>query len=91
MVVCAGGRIAAGGGRFVYDLRAKFDLYCKLVPIQPIAELADAGPLRPPPPTTDVLVVRENVGGAYFGVGNLSREGSMATEALPPIPRTISP
>ena len=24
-----------GGGRFVYDLRAKFDLFCKLVPLRP--------------------------------------------------------
>lgn len=33
-----------GGGRFVYDLRARFDLYCKLIPLYPFAALHDARP-----------------------------------------------
>ena len=82
-IFSAGGAVLCGpgGGRFVYDLRAKFDLYCKLVPIRPLPELADTGALRPPPPATDLLVVRENVGGAYFGEGHLGREGTRATDA----------
>jgi 3-isopropylmalate dehydrogenase len=48
-VVAAGGALLTGpaGGRFVYDLRSRFDLYCKLVPIRPWPELADVGCLRP--------------------------------------------
>ena len=32
-----------GGGRYVYDLRRRFDLFCKFVPVQPAPELAGAG------------------------------------------------
>jgi 3-isopropylmalate dehydrogenase len=57
-----------GGGRFVYDLRARFDLYCKLVPIRPLPALHDAGVLRPAARDgVDLLIVRENAGGCYFG------------------------
>jgi 3-isopropylmalate dehydrogenase len=57
-----------GGGRFVYDLRARFDLYCKLTPIVPFAALDDAGILRAHATRdVDVVVVRENRGGIYFG------------------------
>jgi 3-isopropylmalate dehydrogenase len=48
-----------GGGRFVYDLRSKFDLYCKLVPIRPVEALRDAGPLHERAVrSVDVVVVR---------------------------------
>lgn len=58
----------AVGGRFVYELRARFDLYCKFVPVWPRAELADASILRPERVHgVDVLVVRDNVGGLYQG------------------------
>ncbi len=57
-----------GGGRFVYELRAKFHLFCKLVPLRPWPALRGAGPLRPEAVAdVDILVVRENVGGIYQG------------------------
>lgn len=56
------------GGRAVYELRARFDLYCKLVPLRPTAVLADAAIVRPDRLTdVDVLIVRENLGGVYAG------------------------
>lgn len=66
----AGGAVLCGpgGGRFVYDLRAEFDLYCKLVPLKPCAAVSDVGPLRAERVRdVDVVVVRENTGGLYFG------------------------
>jgi 3-isopropylmalate dehydrogenase len=66
----AGGAVLAGavGGRFVYELRARFDLYCKLVPLRPSPALADASIVRPERlRTVDVLIVRENVGDFYLG------------------------
>jgi 3-isopropylmalate dehydrogenase len=65
-----GGALLCGakGGRFVYDLRARFDLFCKLVPIRPAPALADASIVRPQRlDGVDVLLVRENVGGIYLG------------------------
>lgn len=57
-----------GGGRFVYDLRAEFDLYCKFTPIRPAAALRNAGVLKPSVVDgADIIVVRENVAGLYFG------------------------
>jgi 3-isopropylmalate dehydrogenase len=66
----AGGALLAGpvGGRFVYELRRRFDLYCKLVPLRPRAPLVRAGRLKPEHVAgVDVVVVRENVAGAYQG------------------------
>lgn len=65
----AGGAIlaGAGGGRFVYDLRRRFDLFCKLNPIRTWSALGDVTRLRcRQPDDVDVLVVRENVGGVYY-------------------------
>lgn len=57
-----------GGGRFVYDLRARFDLFCKLTPVRPFRALRDVGPLRAERVDgVDLVVVRENAGGMYFG------------------------
>lgn len=66
----AGGAVLTGpgGGRFVYDLRQRFDLFCKLSPLRPCQELAAAGRLRPEHTRdVDVLVVRENASGEYLG------------------------
>lgn len=58
----------ARGGRFVYELRAYFELYCKLVPIRPYAALSGIGVLRPQATAgVDLLVIRENTGGLYQG------------------------
>lgn len=59
-----------GGGRFVYELRRVLGLFCKLVPLRPTAALRDIGPLRPEAlDGVDILVVRENMGGLYQGLG----------------------
>ncbi len=75
-VFAAGGAVLCGpgGGRFVYDLRRCFDLYCKLAPILPVAALRNAGVLKPQAiDGVDVLIVRENVGGLYAGEWGESR------------------
>jgi 3-isopropylmalate dehydrogenase len=57
-----------GGSRFVYELRERFDLFCKLIPIRPTAALRNAGFFRPEITAgVDMLVVRENKSGMYFG------------------------
>jgi 3-isopropylmalate dehydrogenase len=65
-----GGAILSGpaGGRYVYDLRRRFDLFCKFVPVQPAPELARAGKLLPQHVrNVDMLIVRDNTGGIYQG------------------------
>ena len=65
-----GGAVLAGpgGGRFVYDLRRRFDLFCKLSPLRPIAALLEAGRMKAQGVAgADILLVRENVGGVYQG------------------------
>jgi 3-isopropylmalate dehydrogenase len=69
-VFAHGGSVLCGpvGGRFVYDLRAHFDLYAKFVPIRPLPALADVSIVRPERAEgVDMVIVRENVGGVYFG------------------------
>jgi len=66
----AGGAILCGpgGGRFVYDLRRRFDLFCKLSPVRVHPELVRAGPFRPRHVRdVDLLFVRDNAGGVYQG------------------------
>ena len=45
----AGGAVLSGpgGGRYVYDLRRRFDLFAKFVPILPTPELVGAGRTDP--------------------------------------------
>jgi 3-isopropylmalate dehydrogenase len=65
-----GGAILSGpgGGRYVYDLRKQFDLFCKFVPVQPWPELAGAGKISPQYlRDVDMLIVRDNTGGLYQG------------------------
>jgi 3-isopropylmalate dehydrogenase len=57
-----------GGSRFVYEMRARFDLYCKFTPLVPCPALRDTGCVRPQHVEgVDILAVRENTGGMYFG------------------------
>ena len=66
----AGGAVfcGPGGGRFVYDLRVTFNLFCKLVPLLPLPSLRGTGVLAPDAVRdVDILVVRENSGGLYLG------------------------
>jgi 3-isopropylmalate dehydrogenase len=57
-----------GGGRFVYDLRRRFDLFCKISPLKPMGCLLEAGRLKSRcVEGVDILIVRENVGGVYQG------------------------
>ncbi len=65
-----GGAILSGpgGGRYVYDLRRRFDLFCKFVPVRPWPELARAGRIAPKYlKGVDMLVVRDNISGVYQG------------------------
>ena len=66
----SGGAILCGPGgeRFVYDLRARFDLFCKFTPLKPTAALHDVGVLRPDATEgVDIVAVREIMSGLYFG------------------------
>jgi 3-isopropylmalate dehydrogenase len=57
-----------GGGRYVYDLRRRFDLFCKFIPVRPFPELARAGRIAPQfLENVDLLIVRDNTGGVYQG------------------------
>lgn len=59
-----------GGNRFVYNLRRRFDLYCKFTPINPLPVLAGVGVVRGDARMgTDIAIVRENASGLYFGTG----------------------
>ncbi|HVN83344.1 MAG TPA: isocitrate/isopropylmalate family dehydrogenase [Candidatus Binatia bacterium] len=80
-IFAANGAVMSGpmGGRSVYDLRARFDLYCKLVPLRPSASLDDVAIVRPDRlREVDVLIVRENVGGLYFGESGRREDGRLA-------------
>ncbi|MCU0974344.1 MAG: isocitrate/isopropylmalate family dehydrogenase [Burkholderiales bacterium] len=74
-----GAPVLAGpvGGRTVYDLRARFGLFCKLVPLRPSPALARANRLREGHVTgLDILVVRENAGGVYQGTWHAGRNAA---------------
>ncbi len=65
-----GGAILSGpgGGRYVYDLRRRFDLFCKFVPVRPAPELSRAAKVLPGHlANIDFLIVRDNAGGVYQG------------------------
>ena len=73
------GAILAGavGGRFVYELRRRFDLHYKFNPLRSYPELAKACRLKSPADPIDILIVRENLEGIYQGetVEKISDEG----------------
>ena len=64
-----GGAIMAGaaGGRFVYDMRRRFDLYYKLNPLRSYPDLRDVCRIKLPVKPLDILVVRENLQDVYQG------------------------
>jgi 3-isopropylmalate dehydrogenase len=69
-VFTGGGAVLTGpgGSRFVYDLRRRFDLFCKLSPLRPIPALQETGRLKGSTVEgADILIVRENTGGEYLG------------------------
>lgn len=69
-----------GGGRFVYELRQRFDLFCKFTPIQPVKAVQDTGCLRPETvEDVDMIVVRDNTGGLYFSEGTLNDDEAVHT------------
>lgn len=86
-VFAAGGAILSGpfGGRFVYDLRRRFDLFCKLSPLRPSPALLGASRLkREAVEGADILVVRDNAGGIYQGTWNerMTPSGRVAEHAF---------
>ena len=77
-VFLAGGAVLCGpgGGRFVYELRSEFDLFCKVTPIRTLPPLLDVGVVKPDKLNdVDILIVRENAGGIYFGRWDETQEG----------------
>ena len=85
----ARGAVLAGphGGRWVYALRERLDLFCKISPLRPAPELGDIG--APITPRTleqvDVLVVREQSEGVYQGrwsEADLPGSGSVAEHSF---------
>lgn len=73
----------AGGGRFVYDFRRRFDLFCKLNPIVAWPEMDDVRVVKPEVArAVDLMVVRENLNGLYQGATSEVRDvdGTRAME-----------
>lgn len=67
----------AGGGRFVYQLRRQFDLFCKISPVRVFKELHGTSRLKQDHLRgVDMLFVRENAGGVYQGASRSSGGGA---------------
>ncbi len=86
-VFCRGGAILNGpaGRCYVYDLRRRFGLFCKFVPIRPVPELAGAARVsRRVLAGVDILLVRDNIGGVYQGRWGeaVTSEGRVAEHAF---------
>jgi 3-isopropylmalate dehydrogenase len=84
-IFSVGGAILSGpgGGRFVYDLRREFDLFCKLSPLRVSDALLQDTRFKPEHlKNVDILLVRENVGGLYQGKWSdkLSPNGERSAE-----------
>ena len=82
-----GGAILAGPaeGRFVYDLRRRFDLFCKIVPLRVCDELASQTRLKPEfVKGVDIVLVRENSSGLYQGKWSIeeTNEGRRAVHSF---------
>jgi 3-isopropylmalate dehydrogenase len=71
-----------GGGRFVYDLRRQFDLFCKISPLRPSEALIHDARIKPEHlRNVDMLLIRENVAGLYQGQWTESSDGNGARRA----------
>ncbi len=69
-VISRRGAVLAGprSGRFVYDLRRRLGLFCKLAPIRVSPELVEAGRMKSAYlADVDIVVVREQLSGIYQG------------------------
>ncbi|MCK4705299.1 MAG: 3-isopropylmalate dehydrogenase [Gammaproteobacteria bacterium] len=65
-----------GGERFVYTLRAQFDLFCKFTPIKALSALDNTGVIKPEiRHNANMVVIRENIGGLYFGEWGITVDG----------------
>ncbi len=78
----SGGAVLAGphGGRWVYELRAHFDLFCKLSPLSARLAVRAGAPVP-----FDILVVREQSGGVYqgrWGETDARQEGHIAEHSF---------
>lgn len=72
-----------GGDRFVYELRARFDLFCKFTPLRPLPALVDVGVIRSEClADVDIVAVRENTGGLYLGQWGLEESATDGKEAF---------
>lgn len=66
----------AGGGRFVYELRRQFDLFCKISPASIFTGLHGTSRLKLDHLRgVDMVFVRENSGGVYQGVSRALEGG----------------
>jgi 3-isopropylmalate dehydrogenase len=72
----SGGAVLSGpmGGRFVYELRRQFGLFCKFVPVRAWPQIAGTGCLTPEHTAdVDILIVRDNAAGVYQGTWHAER------------------
>ena len=65
-----------GGGRYVYDLRRKFDLFFKISPIQVRNAARSARLQADAVHGVDILICREGKGGVYQGTWNEQRDAA---------------
>ncbi len=81
-----GGAILAGavGGRFVYEMRRKFQLYYKLNPLRSYRELLNVCRVKLNSEVIDILLVRENLEGLYSGdsIETRSKDGATVSHTF---------
>jgi 3-isopropylmalate dehydrogenase len=72
----------AVGGRYVYELRRRFDLFFKVSPVRIVNGLVDSSRLKPDAlQDVDILIARENTGGAYQGDWSFDVDASGGRQA----------
>lgn len=66
-----------GGERFVYTLRAQFDLFCKFTPISALPVLDNTCVIKPEVRKgVNMVIIRENISGLYFGEWGITVNGN---------------